>query len=128
MRKKMTKSIKIVITGITLLCIAVLIAAAFYFAGLSDKKDKVLNVYMARREELLAQQQSLEALIADLNKTMRREQVINQRLAQTLQNLTQQKAIIDKQAAQNTVIASPQPALAPAPLIPPPAPRVTRAS
>jgi len=124
----MTKSIKIVITGITLLCIAVLIAAAFYFAGLSDKKDKVLNVYMARREELLAQQQSLEALIADLNKTMRREQVINQRLAQTLQNLTQQKAIIDKQAAQNTVIASPQPALAPAPLIPPPAPRVTRAS
>ncbi|MFH0978751.1 MAG: hypothetical protein V1837_05620 [Candidatus Woesearchaeota archaeon] len=125
--RKMTNAIKAFIAVISILLAALLILAAIYFASLQNARELNLRPYYARREELLAMQERLNSMIAELNGTLQREAALNSKLGETFKNLTNRP-----NAASNPVI-TPQQMVTQPPLITQPSrpvsqPVVTRAS
>lgn len=106
-----TKFIKIAFGIMSLLLVIFFVFATFF---VQDKTASISSSYEARKEELLANQQQLESLILELNKTL-------QIVQESEQNLSNQVAILENRATQQVT--------APAPIQtqPTPAP-VTRAS
>jgi len=116
MEKKMTKTLKIILVFMLILTIVSFPIAILYFVNdLQVKKtESDLNWYYARKDELILEQQRLENMAAQLNKTLAVNIAKNEKLAKELSNLTN---------SQNTVISLP-----PEPVVQPTPPRVTRAS
>jgi|GEM_PF-4119465 hypothetical protein len=84
-----------------------------------NKISAELQVYQARKEDLMLQQQKIETLVNKLNETLQLDLANEKKLESELGNITQQKELLD--AIKNETAP-------PAPTPAPPPPIVTRAS
>jgi hypothetical protein len=111
----MTKYMKTIAIISTLILVGLFISATFY---IQNQTANLSDSYNVRKEELLANQQKLEILVIDLNKTLEvalaREKTLSTQLAKL-------------ESQNSTVPVSPTPTPAPTPT-PTPQPPKTRAS
>ena len=128
----MTKNIIPVVLIIAVLEIALLIGAGMYIQGQTANLNVSLSsVYASRKSDLIAQQQKLDLMIADLNATLQSEIANNAALSSQLAAITGTSSQITQsptpivQQPSNPVVQQPTPA--PVVVQPTPAP-VTRAS
>jgi hypothetical protein len=114
--KRMTRAIKLLLVFALVLLIVLFPIAILYFINFFqlEKAQSDLNWYYARKEELLLEQQRLENMISQLNKTLAANIQKNEKLAKELSNITN---------SQNVVISLP-----PEPVVQSTPPKVTRAS
>ena len=124
----MTNLLKVLISSLVLLQVIVFVAGALYIDGLTEKQDLKYQTVLARKEELIAEQQKLESTIKELNQTLQFEENRKTQLEIQLSG-------IQSEPIQNTeqpgIEPMPQPTSTPRPipaLTPTPLPRVTRAS
>jgi hypothetical protein len=115
-----------------ILIVASLSVASIYLSVLTRQSASEMQTYAVRREDLVAQGQSLEELISRLNATLvedlSKEKMLNAMLAQALETKRsadeKRNVSTTERVINTTVIES-----APVQIDPPkPAPRVTRAS
>ncbi len=124
----MTKLKEILISIMAIILIALFVVAGFYMQDKSTASKAELAQLYAKREDLLSQQQKLDALLTSLNQTLVAEIARQQNLSNELTNLTGQKANLI--AANNQVVVAPPVVnTTPAPVVITPKPKpVTRAS
>ncbi len=83
--KTMTNKIKNIIATLVIFQIILFLFAGIFLQGITDKKYDELDTYYARKDEMQSQQQSLQGLVAELNKTLvvekKREQDLSTQLA-----------------------------------------------
>lgn len=81
----MTNMIKNIIATLLIFQIILFISAGVFLQVMTDKKYDELDSYYARKDEMQSQQQSLQSLVAELNKTMlvekKREQDLSTQLS-----------------------------------------------
>jgi hypothetical protein len=119
----MTKNIIPIVLIIAVLEIALLIGAGMYIQGQTANLNVSLSsVYASRKSDLIAQQQKLDLMIADLNTTLQSEIANNAALSSQL-------AVITGTSSQSTQTPTPIVQQPSNPVVqqPTPAP-VTRAS
>jgi predicted PurR-regulated permease PerM len=119
-KRMMTKAIKLYITLISLLLIAVFIGAAIYLSTLNEKINSVTANYNARREELLLQQQFLQERINQLNYTLEVESAINKDLLKQVESLANKTGVLINKTLTNLTSPSKAPQLTPVPIKPAP--------
>jgi hypothetical protein len=136
MRMTMTKVAKVIIAGIALIVVIMVVTAAVYLEIESgdDSGRRVVSsspVYSARKEDIHLQNQKLELMIADLNRTLQQELAAEKALSEELARIKGEQAAAASMASQapppapvvirrQVVPAPPQPVQQPT--------RVTRAS
>ena len=130
----MTKILKIAVVIVVILNIFVLIEAGIYVQEMADQNVDQLQTLIARKDDLMAEQQRLELEIAELNKSLEVASANYKTQSDRLAALVAEEAQIQNQPPQvvtpppqpvQQAPAPPKPAPAPAPVPPPP---VTRAS
>lgn len=115
----MTKYMKTIAIISTLILVGLFISATFY---IQNQTVNLSDSYNVRKEELLANQQKLEILVLDLNKTLEAALAREKSLSKQLASLESQNSTVPV-----SPIPTPTPSPTPAPT-PAPKPPVTRAS
>jgi len=97
----MTEIRKFSIITFAIIMIPIIIFAGVYMQDISQNKNNELLQLYAKKDDLLFQQQQIEAMIADLNKTLNNEIGKQQSLLSKQTSLSVQKLNL---AAQNSTV------------------------
>lgn len=134
MVKMMTRLFKIAIIMVVILNIFVLIESGIYMQKMTDQNVSKMQTLIARKDDLMAEQQRLELQIAELNQSLEVASANYKTQSDKLAALVAEEAQIQNQPPQATTPPPPPVQQAPAPKkpapapAPAPAPPVTRAS